>query len=410
MNNNLKQIKNQIETLKKSHNGLVNDVLINSKSVIEMERELNLYRPNIIRAALVKENIEHSKSAIESMTAITNNIPDIAAKVVLIKENIEHSKSAINSMNMLNLYPVNISDSLILMNESIENSKNAINNSNLYNTLYLIDNAIFMKNSLKDIWQITQEFNILKYKSIIDFINNLNLDLISKKYENRFFGRYTKRFDLFIRNHGWLIPNCASEDFIDSLHSSFDNNESIDEKFVDYFSKDNFKVILELKEKWTSECLIPDGTMKIISNAINLIINDNGIEYSDIIIPPLLAQIDVLISQVLIKNGFIEKNRKYYNESYNSKDKGNIRTFRENFAGNIIDNWEEHHVNFLLESLFANNHGSDLEKSLILNFNRHNIMHGLDNEYGTFENLIRCLLVIDFLNDFLSDDLYSRLN
>ena len=129
MNNNLKQIKNQIETLKKSHNGLVNDVLINSKSVIEMERELNLYRPNIIRAALVKENIEHSKSAIESMTAITNNIPDIAAKVVLIKENIEHSKSAINSMNMLNLYPVNISDSLILMNESIENSPIATQNT-----------------------------------------------------------------------------------------------------------------------------------------------------------------------------------------------------------------------------------------------------------------------------------------
>lgn len=66
-------------------------------------------------------------------------------------------------------------------------------------------------------------------------------------------------------------------------------------------------------------------------------------------------------------------------------------------------------MNFLLENLFANN-DSDSEIPLILNFNRHDIMHGLDNEYGTFENLIRCLLVIDFLNDFLSDDLQYRLN
>ena len=59
-------------------------------------------------------------------------------------------------------------------------------------------------------------------------------------------------------------------------------------------------------------------------------------------------------------------------------------------------------------SLFANNDSDS--KSNILNFNRHDIMHGLDNEYGTFENLIRCLLIIDFLNDCLSEDLQSRLN
>lgn len=40
---------------------------------------------------------------------------------------------------------------------------------------------------------------------------------------------------------------------------------------------------------------------------MNLILNDNGHEYSDIIIPSLLSQIDVLISQVLIKNGYTEK-------------------------------------------------------------------------------------------------------
>ena len=351
MNNDLKQILDQIENIRKSQISLINDSLINSKSAIDSISTLNMYQPNIINtAALMRESIENSKSAMESVMA-------------------------------LNAY-----------------------------TPHMVNNALLMRSSLNDIEKIVQELNILKYANIIDFINNLDLNLISQSYENRFSGRYTKQFDLFIRNHGWLIPNCASEEFIDSLYSSFDNNEDIDEKFVDYFSDDDFKVIFELKEKWNSEDLIPEGNLKIISNAMDLILNNNGSEYSDIIIPSLLAQIDVLISQVLIKNGFNEVNRKFYSEVYGSKDKSNIRTFRENFAGNIIDNWEEHHVNFLLENLFANNYGSDLKEPLILNFNRHNILHGLDDEYGTFENLIRCLLVIDFLNDFLSDDLCSRLN
>ncbi|WP_405273364.1 hypothetical protein [Methanobrevibacter sp.] len=382
MNNDLKQILDQIENIRKSQISLINDSLINSKSAIDSISTLNMYQPNIINtAALMRESIENSKSAMESLRTLDVYTPNIINTAALMRESIENSKSAMESVMALNAY-----------------------------TPHMVNNALLMRSSLNDIEKIVQELNILKYANIIDFINNLDLNLISQSYENRFSGRYTKQFDLFIRNHGWLIPNCASEEFIDSLYSSFDNNEDIDEKFVDYFSDDDFKVIFELKEKWNSEDLIPEGNLKIISNAMDLILNNTGSEYSDIIIPSLLAQIDVLISQVLIKNGFNEVNRKFYSEVYGSKDKSNIRTFRENFAGNIIDNWEEHHVNFLLENLFANNYGSDLKEPLILNFNRHNILHGLDDEYGTFENLIRCLLVIDFLNDFLSDDLCSRLN
>ena len=350
MNTNLKQLLNQIEYIKKSQNSLIYDSLNNSKSAVDSMRAIDAYLPNITNTtALMRESIENSKSAVDSMRAIEAHTP------------------------------------------------------------YIVNNALLMRNSLEDIERIAQEFSVLKYANIIDFISNLDLDLISLNYENRFSGKYSKQFDLFIRNNGWLIPNCASEEFIDSLYSSFDNNEDIDKKFIDYFSDNDFEAILELKEKWNSENLIPKGNLKIISNAMNLILNDNGHEYSDIIIPSLLSQIDVLISQVLIKNGYTEKNRKFYSDTYGAANLGNIRTFRENFAENIIDDWEEHHVNFLLENLFANN-DSDSEIPLILNFNRHDIMHGLDNEYGTFENLIRCLLVIDFLNDFLSDDLQYRLN
>ncbi|WP_405305901.1 hypothetical protein [Methanobrevibacter sp.] len=413
MNSNLKQILEQIEYIKKSQYSLINYSLESSRLAAESMRALTMCQPNIIdTAALVRDSMESSRLAIESIKSLDMYRPNIINTATMLSDSMESSRLAIESIESLDMYRPNIINTAILMRDSIENSKSIMDNLRMLDayTPSLVNNALLMRNSLDDIQRIAQEFSILKYTSIIDFVNNLDLNLISQSYEKRFFGRYTRQFDLFIRNSGWLIPNCASEDFIESLYSSFDNDEDIDAKFVDYFSDNDFEVILELKEKWNSEDLIPEGNLKIISNAIDLILNDNGREYSDIIIPSLLAQIDVLISEVLIKNGFNEVNRKFYSEIYGSKDKSNIRTFRENFAGNIIDNWEEHHVNFLLENLFANNYGSDLKEPLILNFNRHNILHGLDDEYGTFENLIRCLLVIDFLNDFLSDDLCSRLN
>lgn len=340
MNNNFKQIRNQIEEIRKSYGSSIPN--------------LNLH------------------FAIDSVNASSGVSQDFLRNFDMVRDGLMDSRVAIDSVMASDRIYRDVGENIKRMNDDLN------------------------------------ELNVLKYTYIIDFISKLDLDLISQNYEKRFLGRYTKKFDLFIRDNGWLIPNFASKRFLDSLYSSFINDEDIDKKFVDYFSDNDFEIILELKEKWISENLIPKPNLKIISNALNLILNDNGCEYSDIIIPSLLAQIDTLISKILTKNGYTEKNRKFYSDYYEAENLGNIRTFRENFAGNIIYDWEEHHVNFLLESLFANNDSDS--KSNILNFNRHDIMHGLDNEYGTFENLIRCLLIIDFLNDCLSEDLQSRLN
>ncbi len=400
----------QIESARKSYS-LISDSLKNSMVAIDSLRALDIYRPDINAAIMMAESLKSSQSAINSLKASTMYHQDMINTATMMNESLSNSMSAIDSLRASTRYHQDMINSATMVAESLKSSQSAINSLKALDIYQndLTNSMFLMRNNLEAIERISQEFNILKYVNIIDFISNLNLDLISQNYEGRFSGRYTKQFDLFIRNSGWLIPNCASEEFIDSLYSSFDNDENIDEKFVEYFSDNEFEVILELKEKWISENLIPKGNLNIISNALNLILNDNGQNYSDIIIPSLLAQIDILISQVLIKNGYTEKNRKFYSDTYGAENLGNIRTFRENFAENIIDNWEEHHVNFLLENLFANN-DSDSETPLIINFNRHDIMHGLDNEYGTFENLIRCLLVIDFLNDFLSDELHYRLN
>ena len=71
MNNDLKQILDQIENIRKSQISLINDSLINSKSAIDSISTLNMYQPNIINtAALMRESIENSKSAMESLRTL----------------------------------------------------------------------------------------------------------------------------------------------------------------------------------------------------------------------------------------------------------------------------------------------------------------------------------------------------
>ena len=125
MNTNLKQLLNQIEYIKKSQNSLIYDSLNNSKSAVDSMRAIDAYLPNITNTtALMIESIENSKSAVDSMRAIEAHTP------------------------------------------------------------YIVNNALLMRNSLEDIERIAQEFSVLKYANIIDFISNLDLDLISLNYSN----------------------------------------------------------------------------------------------------------------------------------------------------------------------------------------------------------------------------------
>ena len=151
--------------------------------------------------------------------------------------------------------------------------------------------------------------------------------------------------------------------------------------------------------------------MKIIYSTIKLIIEDNGEKYSDLIIPSLIAQIDNLISQILLKNGYYKNGSQFFkNVGKTDVPKCNLNTFIQDFAGTIIDDWDDNHVKFLLDSLFQPTQGKNVSVREIMPFNRNNILHGYEHDYGTFENVIRCFLIIDFLNDFLSDDKVSRLN
>ena len=285
--------------------------------------------------------------------------------------------------------------------------------SQLYGLDAIAENVRLMNSGLVAMEQSRSAImkNLEIYSNITNFVSNFNYDILTEEYEKRFLDYYSDDLDSYIEDNNWILPKFSTKDFITSLNDAMESNDDIDIIFVKFFKEDNFKILSKYYDSWAIDDVMSEGRMKIIYSTIKLIIEDNGEKYPDLIIPPLIAQIDNLISQILLKNGYYKDGSQFFkNVGKTDNPKGNHKTFIQDFAGTIIDDWDDNHVKFLLDSLFQPTQGKNVSVSEIMPFNRNNIMHGSEHDYGTFENVIRCFLIIDFLNDFLSDDKVSRLN
>ena len=304
-----------------------------------------------------------------------------------------------------------ITENVRLMNSGLS-AMNAVS-SQLYGVEGIAESVRLMNSGLGIMEQSYNSMmkNLEIYSNIANFVSNFNYNILTEEYEKRFLDYYSDDLDSYIRNNNWILPKFSTKDFITSLNDAMESNHDIDMIFVEFFKKDNFKILSNYYDSWAIDNVMSEGRMKIIYSTIKLIIEDNGEKYPDLIIPPLIAQIDNLISQILLKNGYYKNGSQFFkNVGKTDVPKGNLNTFIQDFAGTIIDDWDDNHVKFLLDSLFQPTQGKNVSVSEIMPFNRNNILHGSEHDYGTFENVIRCFLIIDFLNDFLSDDKVSRLN
>ena len=127
----------------------------------------------------------------------------------------------------------------------------------------------------------------------------------------------------------------------------------------------------------------------------------------------MIIQIDSLIPEILFKNDYIpnEKNKKQFIKKEGSTDnpKGAPKTLLNDLGYDLVSNWDSSTYNNLLEILFTST-DTNTSYQLPIPFSRHEIMHGVNYEYAIFENFIRCLLIIDFINDCLSNTAVIRLN
>lgn len=387
-----------------------------------------------IEKSLPYNSIREANRVYESVRSQLYNVDSMVKNVEAINSGLYYGSalsSYLNNVDALSenfrvmnfsLYSMGVASSYLHSVDSVVRNVEAINSGLYYggalssylhsvNTLY--ENFRVMNSGFS---AMEQSYNYLMknleiYQNIINFVSNFNYDILAEEYEKRFLDNYSDDLDLYIRDHKWILPKFSTMDFITSINDAMDNDYEIDIIFVNFFKEDNFKMLSNYYDSWVNDDIMSKGRLNVINSTIKLIKNDNGEKYCDLIIPPLIAQIDNLITKILFKNGYREDRGRFFRNTGKTKiPKGNHKTFIEDFAGTIIDDWDDDHVKFLLESLFQSTQGKNISNNEIMPFNRHNIMHGSEHDYGTFENVIRCFLIIDFLNDFLSDDKVSRLN
>lgn len=210
--------------------------------------------------------------------------------------------------------------------------------------------------------------------------------------------------DTYLKENYWVLPKNASEEFIVELLENINNDDfDIDALFVDYFSANDYEKIIELKNKWDEKNKIPPNPHKIINGNINTILSQ-GLDSGCSTVIPLMREIDGLIKEIISPYGF--KNNPGENRYWNIYDRSLPRcsftdAFDNHVVNKIVVGWEFSPMKkLLINILFASSH--DYRAGLVpIKFNRHMLAHPEIYGFDTFENVIRCLLIIDFLHDLI---------
>lgn len=174
--------------------------------------------------------------------------------------------------------------------------------------------------------------------------------------------------------------------------------QEINQLFFDYFSFNDYEQLKNLVNRWEFSRKFRPGRLKIIKDCLNAIITaKNGKIPSTLIVPTLIAQIDGIQTEFLLKNNFTILRRQFVHTETGQKmwqkDAWNDTYTPENVFSSITND-------IILDVLFATVYPGESIKTPI-NFSRHKIMHGERLDYGTKYNVIRTFLILDFLNDLL---------
>ncbi len=341
---------------------------------------------------------------ISEVSRMAEQISSISESIQFPYENVKHISQVENQFEKMVSSVAQSQMAYVSLASSIQNMQ-VVSNS-------LIPNI----NSILEMGRVIQEQNQIfqSYLEFYDFISHYDFTGISIFYQDRYFGHYSDKLEKFIRSNHWIVPSISSEEFIIGLIENQDNESfDMDDYYLDFFKFNDYENILKFKEKWDIDDLIPNKKRNIIDKAIDSIVNGNGEEYLEFIIPLMIIQIDSLIPEILFKNDYIpnEKNKKQFIKKEGSTDnpKGAPKTLLNDLGYDLVSNWDSSTYNNLLEILFTST-DTNTSYQLPIPFSRHEIMHGVNYEYAIFENFIRCLLIIDFINDCLSNTAVIRLN
>lgn len=210
-----------------------------------------------------------------------------------------------------------------------------------------------------------------------------------------------------LKKYHWFIsPNMDTYvvyDIVEVCNSSSRHKKNeINHILINYFLDNDCEKLDMMSEIWSSNPLF-EGRMKIISDCINLLKNNKkNINYSNLIVPTLIPQIEGIQMEFMKKNGLSVNHNKVYNLDGEllKDDSGKIlkpKTYFRQLTSNdeFYDAMNDVFLDVLLQETQPG------EEYLSIHFSRHKILHGENKYYGRKDYVIRCFMILDFLSDLM---------
>lgn len=176
-------------------------------------------------------------------------------------------------------------------------------------------------------------------------------------------------------------------------------NKHMNKLFIDYFFDDNFAELENLVEKWKNKKIF-SRRMKVLRDCVSALkYAENKFNPSNVVIPTLIAQIDGIQKEFMLKNGIT------YKKKGGLKDADGHGVKWEDWYADLTrdDELLDSANNIFLTILFQEaGRGRNMENPFT--FSRHKIMHGEYSVYGRKANTIRAFLILDFLASLMEEE------
>ena len=312
----------------------------------------------------------------ESLSSYLNMVNEIS--IVAMSQTSE----VLNAVNQLTIPNIGSRVSQMINSSAILSAVNAMEVVNQQMAIW--QNLINVNSNLFS--QITNNITFFWDKFQIDYqIPSLEAQKCLKKYQ-------------------WFIsPNMEPYIVYEVMEvcnsSSRHKQKEINSIFVNYFTFNDCEKLKMMIGRWSSNPLFK-RRIKIIKDCINIIrSNKKGINYSNLVVPTLISQIEGIQLDFMENNGFSINRHGIFDSEGNKVNKNDY--FRQLTSDNeFYDAMNDIFLEVLFQSVYPR------EKCTSLHFSRHKILHGEITNYGRKEFTARCFMILDFLSDltFIPED------
>ena len=210
-----------------------------------------------------------------------------------------------------------------------------------------------------------------------------------------------------LKNYHWIIsPNMNSQIIYDVVKifksDSQHKLKEINALFNDYFFANHCANLYDLIEIWETKQRF-ENRIKIIRNCIDVISNmGEDFNFSDVIVPTLIAQIEG-VQMSFMEENFLKVDNDgviWINETDKLKDQHGQKIKLSEYWKSLVEKdefLEAMNVLFMDILLQTTYPGEPYSESI--HFSRNKILHGENTNYGRKVYTSRCFLILDFLSE-----------